>query len=170
MTCETFRAELQPGTNDPELLAHLRQCDDCLDYAVGVDADLFFRAVGGEELVPPGGVDAFVSDVMAQVRLHDAEHAIARRPVPMFRRLAIAATLAAAVTGGALVWRHEQAPAPAPAPLVAHAAAVHHAPAVTKPLVETYSSQDATIVEVPTAGANDAKVVMIFDDKLPADL
>jgi hypothetical protein len=37
----------------------------------------------------------------------------------------------------------------------------------TKPIIETYQSQNATIVEVPADGAN---VVMIFDDKLPADL
>jgi hypothetical protein len=39
----------------------------------------------------------------------------------------------------------------------------------TKSFVETYSSHDATIVEMPNDGS-DTKVVMIFDDKLPADL
>jgi len=42
-------------------------------------------------------------------------------------------------------------------------------PTATKSLVETYSSHDATIVEMPSDGS-DTKVVMIFDDKLPADL
>jgi hypothetical protein len=40
----------------------------------------------------------------------------------------------------------------------------------TKPVVETYSSTNATIVEVPTESAGDAKIVMVIDDKLPADL
>jgi hypothetical protein len=39
---------------------------------------------------------------------------------------------------------------------------------VTKPIVESYDSKTATIVEVP--GVKDAQVVMIFDDSLPADL
>ena len=40
----------------------------------------------------------------------------------------------------------------------------------TKPVVETYSSTSATIVEVPSESAGDAKIVMVIDDKLPADL
>jgi hypothetical protein len=40
----------------------------------------------------------------------------------------------------------------------------------TKPVVETYSSSDATIVEVPSEGAGDTKIVMVIDDRLPADL
>jgi len=41
---------------------------------------------------------------------------------------------------------------------------------VTKPIVETYSSSKATIVEMPAESANDARVVMILDENLPADL
>jgi len=40
----------------------------------------------------------------------------------------------------------------------------------TKPIVETYDSQNATIVEVPTDETDDVKIVMIFDENLPADL
>jgi hypothetical protein len=45
----------------------------------------------------------------------------------------------------------------------------HPAATATKSFVETYSSHDATIVEMPNDGS-DTKIVMIFDDKLPADL
>jgi hypothetical protein len=174
MTCQNFRTSLQPGTTDAELLEHLRHCDACLDLAMSVDPDLFFRSVGGEELVPPGGVDAFVSDVMSQVRVRDTETSLApRRAVGVWQRLAIAATVAAGVTGATLVYHFEQS-APAPRPANAVAAAVkpvtaHSTATATKSFVETYSSHDATIVEVPNDGS-DAKVVMIFDDKLPADL
>ena len=41
----------------------------------------------------------------------------------------------------------------------------------TKPVVETYESENATIVEVPQRGENTgADVVMIIDDSLPSDL
>jgi hypothetical protein len=174
MTCQSFRASLQPGTTDAELLEHLRHCDACLDYAMSVDPDLFFRSVGGEQLVPPGGVDAFVSDVMSQVRVRNAETSLTpHRAFSVWQRLAIAATIAAGVTGSALVYHYElnrpvlttaRAISTAIRPVTAHSAAT-----ATKSFVETYSSHDATIVEMPNDGS-DTKVVMIFDDKLPADL
>lgn len=170
MTCQQFRANLQPGTTDADVLEHLRHCDACLDYAMGIDPDLFFRSIGGEDLVPPGGVDAFVGDVMSQVRVRTAETSLVpRRSVSAWRRMAIAATVAAGVTGATLVYRVEQS-APAPQ-TVAHvqSAKPHPTTLATKSFVETYSSHDATIVEVPNDGS-DTKVVMIFDDKLPADL
>ena len=172
ITCQTFRATLQPGESDPELLAHLRTCDLCLEHAVDVDPDNFFRLLGGEEMVPPGGIDAFASDVMSQIRLREAETSLdAHRVLSWPRRLAIAATVAAGVTGATIAY-HMQQLVPA-----AHAGSASAKVAVgqplsgkiltTKPIIETYQSQNATIVEVPTDGAN---VVMIFDDKLPADL
>jgi hypothetical protein len=174
MTCHYFRANLQPGTTDAAMLEHLRHCDACLDFAMGVDPDLFFRSIGGEELVPPGGVDAFVGDVMAQVRVRGAETSLTphRRPLRVWQRLAIAATVAAAVMSASLVYRFEhRGAAPQPAHLVAAAkpAPLRPAALATKSFVETYSSHDATIVEMPNDGS-DTKVVMIFDDKLPADL
>jgi len=63
ITCTKFRASFEPETENPETLEHIRACDACLDYAVSVDPDIMFRAIGGAEMVPPGGVDAFVSDV-----------------------------------------------------------------------------------------------------------
>jgi hypothetical protein len=173
MTCRSFREKLQPGTSEPELLEHLRHCDACLDFAMSVDPDLFFRSIGGEELVPPGGVDAFAGDVMSQVRLRQAETSLApHRTVSVWQRLAIAATVAAGVSGATLAYRFEHRPVTHPAGAMAVAArlpAAHFAPTTTKSFVETYSSHDATIVEMPNDGS-DTKVVMIFDDKLPADL
>jgi hypothetical protein len=173
MTCRSFREKLQPGTSEPELLEHLRHCDACLDFAMSVDPNLFFRAIGGEELVPPGGVDAFVGDVMSQVRVRQAETSLApHRTVSVWQRLAIAATIAAGVTGAMLAYHFEHRPVthpPSAIALAANAPAAHFAPTATKSFVETYSSHDATIVEMPNDGS-DTKVVMIFDDKLPADL
>jgi hypothetical protein len=171
MTCHYFRTNLQPGNADAALLEHLRHCDACLDYAMGIDPDLFFRSLGGDELVPPGGVDAFVGDVMSQVRVRNAETSLApHHAVSAWQRWAIAATVAAGVTGATLAYRYEHQ-APAPLPHVAQTLlSVHHsAPTATKSFVETYSSHNATIVEMPSDGS-DTKVVMIFDDKLPADL
>jgi hypothetical protein len=52
------------GCEDAALLAHLRSCDACFAEAVEVDPDAMFRGIGGAEMIPPGGVDAFVGDVM----------------------------------------------------------------------------------------------------------
>jgi hypothetical protein len=174
ITCTKFRASFEPETENPEVLEHIRACDACLDYAVSVDPDIMFRAIGGDELVPPGGVDAFVGDVMREVRLRSTENAT-QRVIAWPRRLAVAATLVAGITGGALVWQRERV-APAQ-PQIAQARQAKSMPYVgqalslsTKPVIEKYDSDSATIVEMPTGSANDAQIVMIIDGKLPADL
>ena len=166
ISCNAFRATLRPGSDDAGQIEHLRHCDACLDFAAGVDPDFLFRAIGGEDLVPPGGIDAFTADVMRQVQVREAESTLVpHRVVSWPQRLAIAATIAAGVTGGALVWNREHR-----IPVSVHAApVVQTVTLATKPVVETYSSQNATIVEVP-ADSSDTQVVMVFDDKLPADL
>ena len=163
ISCQTFRSKLQPGMSDAELLEHLRSCDACLDHAMAIDPDNFFRAIGGQELVPPGGVDAFASDVMTQIRLRQTEGSVARRLLIAPRRLAAAAAVVIAIGISALVYDHKPAgpAAPSAAPVVQLA---------TKPVVEKYDSTGATIIEVPVEGKNDAQVVMIFDESLPADL
>jgi len=169
ISCETFRDTLHPGAEDAALLEHLRKCDTCLDYAVGIDPDYFFRAIGGAEMTPPGGVDAFVGDVMRQVHMRQTETAIEPHRILSWRqRLAVAATLAAGVTGASLVYRHEMRPVIAPQTARIASAAVQPVHLTTKPIIEKYDSKDATIVEVPADGSTN--VVMIFDDKLPADL
>jgi hypothetical protein len=163
ISCQTFRSKLQPGTTDVELLEHLRGCDACLDHAMAIDPDNFFRAIGGQELVPPGGVDAFASDVMTQIRLRQTEGSVARRLLIAPRRLAAAAAVVIAIGISALVYeRKPTGPAAPPAAPVVQLA--------TKPVVETYDSTGATIIEVPVEGKNDTRVVMIFDESLPADL
>lgn len=170
ISCTTFRNTFAPATDDAALLEHIRSCDACLDHAASVDPDILFRAIGGAEMIPPGGVEAFAADVMREVRLRETEHSLAaRRPLAWPQRLAIAATLTAAVLGGARFYSRGPALAP-PVPAAPVAALRAPVALTTKPVVETYDSATATIVEVPTEGASDVKVVMVFDEQLPADL
>jgi hypothetical protein len=181
ISCDTFRTRFHTATDDAALLAHLRTCDRCLDFAANVDPDVMFRALGssegiGEEMIPPGGIDAFVSGVMQQVRVRGAEQTVEashRSAVPWTRRLAIAATVTAAITG-AVLFERAGAPATIPASPVQIArelSPVTPSKLATKPVVETYESEKATIVEVPTEDTgDDVKIVMIFDENLPADL
>ncbi|HEX8617168.1 MAG TPA: hypothetical protein VF911_06260 [Thermoanaerobaculia bacterium] len=178
ISCDSFRTRFTAGTDDAVVLAHLRACDRCLDMAAHSDPDVMFRALGfsaDEELVPPGGVDAFVNDVMQQVRVRGAETAVdsSRNVVSWPRRLAVAATLIAGITGAMLYDRgasHHPA-AVSPVPSARSISPVTPKMLTTKPIVETYESENATIVEVPTDDAgDDVKIVMIFDENLPADL
>lgn len=167
ISCESFRKRFHANTEDAALLEHLRSCDRCLDFAAQIDPDVMFRALGGEEMIPPGGIDAFVSGVMQQVRVRDAEKTTtASRVITWPRRLAMAAAVAAAVFGATLVYRTD---APAVSKPTTIAANVRHS-LTTKPIVESYESDKATIVEVPTEGTDDVKIVMIIDENLPADL
>ena len=165
ITCQTFRSRLEPGSTDAEVLEHLRKCDACLDHAMAIDPDNFFRAIGGEEMEPPGGVDAFASGVMAQIRMRKTEGSVAHRFLAAPRRLVAAAAIVAAIGISFFASQTSiQTVPPAASPIV------RPAQFATKPVVETYDSKDATIVEVPTEGKNDPQVVIIFDESLPADL
>ncbi len=171
MSCETFRTQFHADAEDAALLTHLRTCDRCLDFAASVDPDAMFRALGGEDIVPPGGVDAFVDDVMRQVRVRSAEKTVvAMHPVSWTRRLAIAATVAAAVTGATFVYRGNGTVAPASMHVTRAHITRQQVSLTTKPVVQTYESDSATIMEVPTEQNDDVKIVMIFDESLPADL
>ena len=169
MNCDRFRRSFAPGTENAEVLEHLRSCDPCLDFAANVDPDVMFRALGGSEMIPPGGVDAFVEGVMQQVRVREAESVATPRILSWPRRLAVAATIAAGLTGALMVYRLDPA-APVTMQKPAAIAAARQINLTTKPIVETYESQNATIVEVPTDASDDVKMVMIFDESLPADL
>lgn len=170
INCQTFRSTFRPEVEDAATLAHLRACDACLDYAVSIDPDFFFRSLGGEEQVPPGGVDAFVADVMAQVRVRSAETS----SMPRFssnRYLRAAAAVLFVIAGTTGIYRYNQQPVSRPDAVVAAAPAPKiQAPPATKAVVESYQSQNATIVELPSTSASDVKVVMIYDESLPADL
>jgi len=165
ITCDAFRAQFAPATEDAALLDHLRSCDACLNFAAERDGDVLFRALGGGELVPPGGLDAFVDDVMRAVHIRSAENSVSSRGVRWPRKVAIAATLAAAITGATMIYEYNRAPIVMP-PVAHHAIAIQSA---SRPIIESYDSQKATIVEMPMEGEY-VKVVMVFDDSLPADL
>jgi hypothetical protein len=172
ISCDSFRERFHAGTEDGVLLDHLRGCDRCLDFAVGVDSDVLFRSLGGE-LVPPGGVDAFVDDVMRQVSVRQTENTM--RPLNVIswpRRLAIAATLAAGIAAATLVYRMEAPTLSTPLPhaAITAPAATPSSDLATKPVVETYQSETATIFEVPSDETDNVRIVMIFDDALPVDL
>ena len=167
ISCDSFRTRFQANTEDAALLDHLRTCDRCLDFAAHVDPDVMFRALGGSEMIPPGGVDAFVGGVMQQVRVRDAETTVAAAQVVAWpRRLAMAAALAVALLGTLLVTRID---VPIDTHGVARAELRELRTFTTKPVIASYESDNATIVEVPTE-SDDVKIVMIFDENLPADL
>ena len=166
MSCDSFRTRFHVGSDDAALLEHVRTCDRCLDFAAHADPDVMFRALGGSEMIPPGGLDAFVGGVMQQVRVRDMETMASTRTVSWPRRLAMAAAIGVAVFGATLVSRVDP-----PVQTQSIARASIPKTLTTKPIVETYDSQNATIVEVPTdATDDDVKIVMIFDENLPADL
>lgn len=166
MSCDSFRRRFHANTDDAALLSHLRECDRCLDFAAHADPDVMFRALGGSEMIPSGGIDAFVSDVMQQVRVREAETTVAAAHVVAWpRRLAMAAAVAAAVFGTTLVYRTDVQVDLSPV----QRAAIHTRTLTTKPVVASYESENATIVEVPSE-ADDVQIVMIFDENLPADL
>ena len=174
ITCDSFRERFHVATEETELLEHVRECDRSLDFAASADPDILFRSLGGE-LVPPGGVDAFVEDVMRQVSVRHTEKAMRPANVVSWpRRLAMAATVAVGITGAALVYRIDapRATAPAGIPTAALVAPVAANPSTlaTKPVVETYESETATILEVPSDANDSVRIVMIFDDSLPVDL
>ncbi|HXG57803.1 MAG TPA: hypothetical protein VNL91_02150 [Thermoanaerobaculia bacterium] len=173
IACQEFRAAFAPATEDPGVLEHLRACDDCLDYAAHRDPEVMFRALGGPEMVPPGGLEAFVDDVMRQVQVRSTENEMDLRPhLRLRRRFAVAAALVLTIAGSTLFLSRERpVPGAAPVPVVSRAVRPFALPVslTTKPAVETYQAAEATIVEVPQDG-DDVKVVMIFDESLPADL
>ena len=166
MTCERFRARFAPATDDPAVLAHLRSCDACRAFAVEGDPDVMVRALGGDDMIPAGGVDTFVADVMREVRLRKTETA-AKHQTPWARRFAIAATVAMAITAASSVYFNGRSPAREP---MAIARANMPQTFASRPSVEMYESESATIVEVPAGASEDVKVVMVFDESLPADL
>jgi len=166
MSCDSFRTRFHVGSDDAALLEHVRTCDRCLDFAAHADPDVMFRSLGGSEMIPPGGLDAFVGGVMQQVRVRGMETAASTHTVSWPRRLAMAAAIGVAVFGATLVSRVDP-----PVQTQSIARASIPKTLTTKPIVETYDSQNATIVEVPTdATDDDVKIVMIFDENLPADL
>ena len=117
----------------------------------------------GARLIAEGFADLGGTYAMVQ-----AEGSVARRFLVAPRRLAAAAAIVVAIGAGALVWERNHV-ATGLSPSV-RAEVRPHIELATKPVVETYDSKNATIVEVPREAKNDPQVVMIFDESLPADL
>lgn len=168
ISCDVFRARFTPSSEDGALLEHLRTCDACLPFALESDPDALFRSIGTGSLLPPGGVDAFVDDVMREVRLRGTETEMTR-PLSRMRRLAVAATVLIAVVAGTALYRYEPRSAVSQ-PLTVARATVRNVATASRPAVEGYESVNATIIEVPAEGVEDVKLVMVFDESLPADL
>ncbi|HEX8152785.1 MAG TPA: hypothetical protein VF698_06665, partial [Thermoanaerobaculia bacterium] len=113
-------------------------------------------------------------DVMREVRLRETESTMhAQHALTWPQRLAIAATIVIGISTSLLVWQREtnvgQALLPVPAATLNAAGQTGVSVLQERPAVESYDSANATIVEVPAASA-DVKIVMVFDDNLPADL
>ena len=170
MTCESFRNTLQFDDRRPEVLEHLRGCDQCLDFAAGVDPDALFRAIGGEDAIPPGGLDNFVSEVMQQVHLRDRETSIAPRTVVSWPYRWAAAAVLTFGAASSLLWNQHAALSPSVPAVAMVRPSTARVATNARPAVEDYSSTSATIVEVPTEGASDVKIVMVFDESLPSNL
>jgi anti-sigma factor RsiW len=171
ISCETFRASFQVDDRRPEILEHLRRCDACLHFALEVDQDVLFRSIGGDGLVPPGGVDQFAAGVMKQIELRrkSSDMAHHRHPGVLMRWAAAAVIVTGLATSSVVYRRHGVSPVAQQASIRVPAAVTRPADA-TRSVIESYASDDATIMEVPVTSDNNVKVVMIFDQSLPADL
>lgn len=171
MRCEDFRAAVLERAASDEVLGHLRSCESCLAFAVENDPELMFRSIGGE-IEPPGGAEAFATEVMQQIHVRDTERRFARREsrVPTLHRWALAAAATFMFVSGALFWpRGENVDVPAVVVPIGQQAEVV-APAVVRPVVERWDSSGAMIIEIPEEETSDLKVVMVFDESLPADI
>ena len=169
MRCEDFQEAVLSEVESTEVLDHLRTCENCLNRAVDQNPDLMFRAIGGE-LEPPGGVDEFAADVMHQIHVRDAERTMstpARRSA--FQRWALAAAATFMVVTSAIFWpRGTTVETPVPVAQVSQQTLA--APLTVRPVVEHYDAPNAMIIEIPEEETSDLKVVMIFDESLPADI
>lgn len=174
MNCEEFLEACRAGRESEETLEHLRACDLCLGMAIELDPENLFRAIGGAGLEPPGGVDAFVDEVMQEVHLRETE----RRVVPRSRvsapwRWAAAAALAVGVLSASLIHRTDNVnPSPQMVQTTSRPVSIQPAdqPVIERPVIENYQNSEATIVEIPSNDSSDVKIVMIFDDSLPAGI
>ncbi|HSP35206.1 MAG TPA: hypothetical protein VLU46_12890, partial [Thermoanaerobaculia bacterium] len=70
------------------------------------------------------------------------------------------------VAGAGIVYEKAHVPLVVPGPSAPVARVI---PTTPKPVIESYDSQKATIIEMPTE-REDVKVVMVLDDTIPADL
>jgi len=172
ISCESFRASFQADDHRPESLEHLRRCDGCLRFAAEIDPDVLFRSIGGDDLVPPGGVDLFAAGVMKQIELRRKSSIMAHQRPNLVMRWAAAAVIVTGFAASSAIYRGRSVvstPSPQTSIRLSSPGSRPSDP-VTRSVVESYESNSATIMEVPVNSDNDVKVVMIFDRSLPADL
>lgn len=167
MNCVEFKGAIRAGLDDGAVRAHVRDCDDCLTFAVETEPDFLFRSIGHAEMTPPGGIDAFVDGVMQQVHLRAAERSLrpASRRVSPWLRWSAAAALTLGLMSASLVDFRGVVPAPANPSVTPTLLA-----ALERPIIELYDSPGATIIEVPAGETSDIRLVMVFDESLAADL
>jgi len=167
MRCEDFRRSVPESTRATAAqLEHIRSCEACLLVAIESDGDYLFRSLGGEELTPSGGVENFAAEVMQAISLRTTERSVitSKALAPSWTRWAAAAALVV-VGSGAFLFRSEPVPAAAPVSSVSSRPSFA---LISHPVIESYESPDATIVELPSD--SEIQVVMVFDDTLPVDL
>lgn len=171
MNCREILTAIESGADDASVRGHVRVCADCLEKAVAVDPDFLFRSLGGDgEAEPPGGVDAFVEHVIGQVRIRENDRSIHGRPRRMsnMARWALAATVVMGVLIAGIVGLR------GPTPVAPHIAStptpVATLAALDRPIIESYDSADAMIVEISAEETSDIRLVLLFDESLPADL
>lgn len=168
MRCEDFRSFVPPAEEaTSQQLEHVRGCDECLLVALQSDSGYLFRSIGGEELSPEGGVEAFAAGVIQSISVREAERSLtSSRPAvsSWLRWTAAAAAVIAISVSGTLLFRSPSSTFVPPASFET----VRQTPLVSQPVVEAYESPDATIVELPSD--SEVQVVMVFDDTLPVDL
>lgn len=176
MNCHDVKKMLESGEESVEMRQHLRSCADCLELAVSLEPTTMFTTLGGDEMVPPGGVELFVSDVMGELRLREKERSLDEQDHP--KRIAwwwsAAATIFILFTTWLAIQPDNRPDIASPAATVAElnvpAPMPVAEPAVTRPVIDDYDRTEATIVELPSESADDVKIVMIFDETLPQDL
>lgn len=167
MKCPDFIENVRAGVDDAQTRDHLRGCEACLAAGLELDSDLLFRVLGGGEILPPEGIDAFTHGVMQQVHLRESERKLKASPrrIPFALRWSAAAALVLGV-GSFALWQGMD-PVVQPVSPSAPAAIVA---SMDRPTIESYDSADATIVELAAEPSSDFLIVMVFDESLPADL
>lgn len=176
MNCNEFRMNLDAGHETVEQLAHQRECADCLELAISREPSAMFSTMGTEDLLPPEGIEAFVSSVMNEVRLRETEKTLEKNDHPVkvaWWWAAAAAVFITFTTWLAIQPRMSTEPVRERAAIVADAGIASQtaeAPSMTLPVIDDYDKVEATIVELPSDSVDDLKIVMIFDESLPQDL
>lgn len=170
MSCTTFERALAEGPLSSAALSHMRSCASCLESAVAFDPENLFRSLGGEGLIPSGGADTFVSEIMQQIHMRQTEKTLRPAPAGLSRpyRWSAAAALVVMTLAAALSFA-PWGSGPSPSGVVAKSERIA-GPTLVRPVVEEYEATGATIVELPMESSSDARVVMVFDESLPVDL